>query len=125
MSTQPSTHLNHLDLPVPDVAAATRFFVDGFGFTLTEQRGRDGMAILTSPDMVLVLTRQLDASYPPLFHIGFLQPSSEAVEALYAHLLAIGVEIAEAPKTMRGCLLFYCYAPGNVLVEVSYRGQLP
>ena len=49
--------LNHIDLPVPDVAAATAFFVDGFGFTLAEQRGKDGMAILTRPGMVLVLTR--------------------------------------------------------------------
>ena len=117
--------LNHIDLPVPDVAAATAFFVDGFGFTLAEQRGNHGMAILTSPGMVLVLTRSTEAVYPPSFHIGFLQPSADAVQAAYAHLLASGIAVPEAPKTMRGSLLFYCYAPGGVLVEVSHRGALP
>ena len=117
--------LNHIDLPVPDVAAATAFFVDGFGFTLAEQRGKDGMAILTSPGMVLVLTRAAEAVYPASFHIGFLQGSAEAVHAAHARLLAAGIAVPEAPKNMRGSLLFYCHAPGGVLVEVSYRGALP
>ncbi|MFP5393105.1 MAG: VOC family protein [Gammaproteobacteria bacterium] len=116
--------LNHIDLPVPDVVAATRFFVDGFGFSILEQRGRDGMAILSGPGMVLVLAHAPDAVYPPTFHIGFLQDSAQAVHDAWRHLQACGVD-APAPKVMRGSLLFYCRAPGGVLVEVSYRGPLP
>ena len=117
--------LNHIDLPVPDVAATADFFVRGFGFTVAETRGNHGMAILTAPGMVLVLTRDPDAVYPSLFHIGFLQPSEEAVHAAWAHLQASGVELPEAPKHMRDSLLFYCRAPGGILVEVSHRGTPP
>ncbi len=115
--------LNHLDLSVPDVAAAAAFFLDGFGFCLLEQRGRGGMAILQGSGMVLVLTRDPQPVYPASFHIGFLQPTPEAVHAAHQHLLAIGIEVPAAPALMRGTLLFYCRVPGGILVEVSYRAK--
>jgi lactoylglutathione lyase len=114
--------LNHLDLSVPDVAAATAFFVDGFGFTLIEQLGNHGMAILNGDNgFVLVLTRCEAPPYPKTFHIGFLLPTEDALRRAYASLVAAGIEVPAPPATMRGALLFYCRVPGGILVEVAHR----
>ena len=118
--------LNHLDLCVPDVAATAQFFTDGFGFRLLERRGRDGMAILAGEGgFVLVLTRNAEPVYPKTFHIGFLQGSAEAVDAAHARLSAAGIEVPPVPSTMHGAYLFYCKAPGGILIEISHRGPLP
>ena len=115
-------HLNHLDLSVPDVAAAAAFFVDAFGFTVVDKRGNGGMTILTGDGpFVLVLSRCAEPYYPKTFHIGFLQSSADAVMAAYARLTKAGVEIDEPPREMRGALLFYCRVPGGILVEVAWR----
>lgn len=115
-------HLNHLDLSVPDVAAAAAFFGSGFGFTLIEERGNHGMAILRGRDgFVLVLTRCAEPQYPKTFHIGFLLPSEAAVTEIYAHLLGAGIDVPAPPAWMRGALLFYCNVPGGILVEVAHR----
>jgi catechol 2,3-dioxygenase-like lactoylglutathione lyase family enzyme len=53
--------LNHLDLPVPDVAATAAFFTDHLGFTLLDMRGNAGLAVLQGDGgFVLVLTRRQD-----------------------------------------------------------------
>jgi len=114
--------LNHLDLSVPNVTAATAFFVDGFGFNLTGQLGNNGMAILSGANsFVLVLTRCAEPQYPKTFHIGFLLPSEPAVQDAYARLLAAGIDVPTPPARMRGALLFYCTVPGGILVEVAHR----
>jgi len=114
--------LNHLDLSVPNVTAATAFFVDGFGFSVTELRGNNGMAILSGADgFVLVLTRCAEPRYPKTFHIGFLLPSEQALRHAYARLLAAGIDVPSPPAAMRGALLFYCMVPGGILVEVAHR----
>jgi lactoylglutathione lyase len=114
--------LNHLDLSVPDVAAATAFFTEGFGFQLTEQYGNHGMAVLRGDGpFVLVLTRCAEPQYPKTFHIGFHLPSEEAVTQAYAALLAAGIDVPSPPAAMRGAYLFYCRAPGGILVEVAHR----
>jgi lactoylglutathione lyase len=114
--------LNHLDLSVPDVAAAAAFFADGFDFTLTDTRGNGGMAIMSGAGgFVLVLTRCAEPCYPKTFHIGFLQPSTEALMHAYQRLLAAGIAVASPPAEMRGALLFYCHVPGGILVEVAHR----
>ena len=116
--------LNHLDLSVPDVAAAAAFFIDGFDFTLTDTRGNGGMAIMTGADgFVLVLTRCVEPCYPKTFHIGFLQPSAQAVMHAYQRLIAAGIAVPNAPAQMRGSLLFYCHVPGGILVEVGHRPE--
>ncbi|WP_457356399.1 VOC family protein [Roseateles sp. P5_D6] len=117
--------LNHLDLSVPDVTAATAFFEAAFGFTLRQIKGNDGMAILDGEGgFVLVLTRAKDATepmYPKTFHIGFLLASEQAVMSAHARMLDAGIELAQPPRVMRGSLMFYCHAPGGILVEVSHR----
>ena len=116
-------HLNHIDLPVPDVAAATAFFVDGFGFSLLS--APPGMAILKGiGGTVLALSHDPAPVYPKDFHIGFLQPTAQAVTEAYQHLLAAGIHVPEAPAMSYGALLFYCQVPGGIVVEISYRGPL-
>lgn len=117
--------LNHIDLPVPDVAATAAFFTDHFGFRLLEARGNHGMAILMGEGgVVLVLTRlraEGAQDFPDAFHIGFLLDSEAAVHAAHDRLARAGVADLPAVQHMRGATLFYLRAPGNILVEVSYR----
>jgi catechol 2,3-dioxygenase-like lactoylglutathione lyase family enzyme len=118
-------HLNHLDLPVADVAATAAFFCAHLGFRQLDMRGNYGIAILQADDgFVLALTRlraESPPSYPDNFHIGFLLDSAAAVHALHARLVAAGLPDLRAPAEMRGALLFYFHAPGGILVEVSHR----
>ena len=117
--------LNHLDLSVPDVPAAVSFFETAFGFTLLKTKGNDGMAILRGDGgVVLVLTRAAPTPsplYPKTFHIGFLLPSEAAVWDAFQRMQTAGIELPQEPQTMRGSLLFYCQAPGGLLVEVGHR----
>jgi catechol 2,3-dioxygenase-like lactoylglutathione lyase family enzyme len=117
--------LNHLDLAVPDVAQTAAFFKAVFGFTEIETRGRTGaMTILEGDGFELVLTRSspTDAPpYPKTFHVGFLVPTEQGVNDAYARLATAGIDPPQAPGIVRGRLMFYCRAPGGVLVEVSHR----
>jgi len=119
--------LNHLDLSVPDVAAAASFFQAAFGFTLLKTKGSDGMAILRGDGgVVLVLTRAAPVDhplYPKTFHIGFLLPTGEAVWDAYERVRSTGTELPHAPQAVRGSLTFYCHAPGGLLVEVGHRPE--
>ena len=116
--------LNHLDLPVADVAAARDFYVEHLAFTHMETRGQNGLAILRDSDgLVLVLSRlQKSGSqhFPEGFHIGFHIAEEAAVHGLYSRLRAAGVA-DQPPSVQRGALSFYFHAPGDVLVEVACR----
>jgi len=112
--------LNHLDLPVPDVAATADFFVRGFGFAQLFQRGGE-MALLRDDDgFALVLTRSAAPRYPDDLHIGFLQPSDAAVHDVHRRLCEAGID-APAPFVAHGCLQFWMEAPGGVRIEISHR----
>jgi catechol 2,3-dioxygenase-like lactoylglutathione lyase family enzyme len=120
--------LNHLDLPVPDVAATAAFFTSHFGFRLCETRGNNGFALLLGTGgFALVLTRRRAEGvqdFPDTFHIGFLVESEAAVHALHARLQAAGVPDLPPVSFQRGATLFYVQAPGGVLVEVSHRSSV-
>jgi catechol 2,3-dioxygenase-like lactoylglutathione lyase family enzyme len=120
--------LNHLDLPVPDVAATAAFFTTHFGFRLVDTRGNNGFALLAgSGGFALVLTRRRAAGaqdFPDTFHIGFLVESEAAVHALHARLQAACVAELPPVSFQRGATLFYVHAPGGVLVEVSHRASV-
>lgn len=84
--------LDHLDLHVPDVLEARDFFVAHFGLVSVETRGAGGLAILhDDTGLELVISRPIDK---------------------------FGVELRSPPREMRGMWLFYCFAPGRILVEV-------
>lgn len=118
--------LNHLDLMVPDVAAACDFFVKYFGFTVVEKKGRDALTVLRhSGGMALVFSNlgRLEAvGYPRDFHIGFVVDTRAEVDATYEKLAADGVA-AEPPKRLHGGWVFYVITPGGISAEVaSYEG---
>jgi catechol 2,3-dioxygenase-like lactoylglutathione lyase family enzyme len=118
--------LNHLNLSVSDVPQLTRFFEESFGFHPTVQRGTGTFSVLSGDDG-FVLTLMYDKNvtsktYPPLFHVGFLVSSTDAVRERHARIVEAGYE-APAPDILkRGggkTYGFYCHAPGGVMVEVS------
>jgi catechol 2,3-dioxygenase-like lactoylglutathione lyase family enzyme len=117
--------LNHIDLAVPDVALTSGFFKTVFGFVEIETKGNAGMTILNGSDgFELILTRAHASNtplYPKTFHIGFLVSSEQEVQDTYCRLRATGVELPAPPRSVRGHLMFYCRAPGGILVEVSHR----
>lgn len=124
--------LNHLDLHVPDIAAARDFFCQCLGFTEVEMRGANGLAILhDDAGLELVLSRPIEkfggADTPTAgantYHIGFIQPRREDVDALFARVKAFGAEVWNEPAEIRGGWLFYCFAPGRILVEIGWRPE--
>ncbi|WP_235364681.1 VOC family protein [Sphingomonas sp. ERG5] len=122
--------MNHLDLHVPDVAATRDFLIEHFGLTEVETRGADGLAILNDDaGLEIVISRPI-AKFGGMdqislgratYHIGFILPVREAVDALHARLVAADAEIWNAPSAIRGGWVFYCFAPGRILIEVGWR----
>lgn len=116
--------LNHLDLSVPDVAAASAFLTRHFGFTLLHTKGRHGMAVMAGDGgVVLVLTRNEAASYPKTFHIGFLLDDPAEIAAKHAELAAAGVTGLSALQELRGAPGFYYQTDWGILLEVA--GRMP
>ena len=81
--------LNHLNLIVNNVAAATIFFETYFDFKCTLIKGDNIIAILEGRDnfsLVLMSQKQGDVNYPPNFHIGFMLDTKEEVVAVHEKL---------------------------------------
>jgi catechol 2,3-dioxygenase-like lactoylglutathione lyase family enzyme len=114
-------HINHIDIPVPDIAATRDFFVNQLGFAHVATLGQDRLAILKDDHgTVLVLSRAKNGSAPADgFHIGFLLESRDAVDAMNERLQT-GLSCA-APRDMHGGYVFYFEAPGPILIEVGHR----
>lgn len=118
--------LNHTNLTTYDVPALTEFFCSLFDFQVVDERSSK-LAVLRNPAGFL-LTLMYDKrmtpqqGYPGLFHVGFLQPTQNAVDLVH-HALSARSYIAPKPaKLQRGgpaAYGFYCEAPGGVMVEVS------
>lgn len=115
--------LNHLDLQVPDVIAAAAFFERHFQFEVHGNRSSPAIAILSGEGgftLVFQRRREADGPYPEGFHVGFLVGDEAAVREKHAAITAAGVESGPVTVNNRG-VMFYCKAPGDVLVEVSCR----
>ena len=120
-------NLNHLNLIVPDLDAAQDLFVGTFGFSVMLRRG-DALVALTGTDgftLVLAASRRFGGDgapqYPEGFHVGFVQETREAVDALHARLADTAVELSHAPRMMHGSYGFYFTALGGLLFEISTR----
>ncbi|MBO2011911.1 VOC family protein [Hymenobacter negativus] len=122
LSPTTAMQLKHLNLVVPDVPQAQAFFETFFDFH-GEQNKNNMLTILRDPhDFVLVITRLTaddPANYPRWFHIGFIADTPEQVHAKYEQLHAGGVAIEAKPRVLHGSLVFYFYAFGYLLTEVS------
>jgi catechol 2,3-dioxygenase-like lactoylglutathione lyase family enzyme len=123
--------LNHLDLHVPDVDAAVAFFTRYFDLTLIDVRGNGALAILSDGQgLELVLSQPAEKlgatdqlGRPVSYHVGFIVDDRTSVDRINAAMIADGLDV-RPPREMRGGWLFYCSAPGNVLVEVGARPLL-
>ena len=122
--------LNHLDLHVSDVIATRDFFTTFFDFTLIETRGTNGLAILSDDaGLELVISRPVakfgsadaESVGAHTYHIGFKLADRADVDQQYMRLKVGGVDMPDEPRELRGGWMFYCIAPGRVLVEVSCR----
>lgn len=117
--------LNHINLPVSDVATSSSFFEQYFGFKCIGKKGDNLIAILQGTDgFTLVLmadnfNRNGNTTFPDAFHVGFLLESNEEVTNIYNRLLAAGFATEQAPANIRGGYGFYFNAPGNILTEVT------
>ena len=123
--------LNHLDLHVRDVAATRDFFIEFLGFEHIDTRGANALAILRdNSGLELVISRPAEkfggtdqvTVGAVTYHVGFILPQKDEVDALYARLKNAGAELTHEPRALRGGWLFYCIAPGRILVEIGWRG---
>ena len=110
--------LNHLNLTVTDPIVTSAFLARYFA--LRAGGGNGGMQVLYD-DRGMVLTlikgRPGDVKYPPTFHVGFIQPSEQDVDAINARLRQDGFEV-DPPARMHGAWTFYFTAPGGFTIEV-------
>jgi catechol 2,3-dioxygenase-like lactoylglutathione lyase family enzyme len=122
-------HLNHVNLPVTNVAAARSFFERFLGFE-TVRAGGDALAILDDgygTTLVLMNVGRLDAArdgseppvYPAGFHVGFIVDSRTEVDGVYARLAAAGHPLDHEPRRQHGSYGFYVTALDGILFEVA------
>ncbi len=109
------------------MVAARRFLETYFGLqgtrnpytgTTVTDSGNAGFCVLFD-DAGLVLTLmkgRADLVYPPTFHIGFIQSSEDAVNALHERLRSDGFDAD--PPSRSHAYSFYVRAPGGFTVEV-------
>lgn len=122
--------MNHIDIHVPDIAATSAFLIRHFGLTLQDMRGVNGLAILNDDaGLEIVISRPIEkfggVDQQELgrvtYHLGFIQAGRDDVDRLYCDLKESDAELIGEPREMRGGYLFYCLAPGRVLIEVGWR----
>ena len=112
--------LNHLNLTVSNVLETYRFLEKYFGLKGLGGEPREAMGFLSDDNgLVLALFRGKDGkvSYPPGFHIGFIQESEERVNQINERLREDGINVPK-PARLHGSWTFYFQAPGGFTVEV-------
>lgn len=116
--------LNHMDLPVADVAGVKEFFITHFGFRLVSERD-DGLTVLVDEaQFVLTLTVLLEdekTPYPSGFHLGFNLATEAELRDVHDRLTAAGADIVRPLGMLGAALCFHCLAPGAVLIELAWR----
>ena len=118
--------LNHTNLTTYNVPALKEFFSSVFGFQILNERG-DKLAVLRNSEgflLTLMFDKRMtpERGYPGLFHVGFLQPTQQAVDLMHEALIARNYMAPKPANLQRGgppAYGFYFEAPGGVLVEVS------
>jgi catechol 2,3-dioxygenase-like lactoylglutathione lyase family enzyme len=117
--------LNHINLPVLDVASLRDFFVQHFAFVPIHSPAGSPLAVLRGDSGFILNIMQRkpdDGAFPKDFHVGFLFDSTDAVLAMHATLAATGIRIGDVERMTRRSITsdtFYCFAPNDVMVEVS------
>lgn len=115
--------IRHVALFVKELESAVDFYTRIMGMKIEWQPDPDNVYLTNGGD-VFALHR---ADYVPqaqqrLDHIGFALKTLEDVDNWYAHFVANGVKITEAPKTHRdGSHGFYCLDSVGHLLELIYH----
>lgn len=113
--------LNHINLVVGNTTTATQLFVKYFGFTCTEIKGDNIVAVLKGTDdftLVIMKAKDTQPTYPQAFHIGFMQDSEQAVADIHTRLKADGIEVGQEPRNIRDSHGFYFMFEG-LMIEVG------
>ena len=120
--------LNHINIAVQDVPLTRAFLEEHFGLRFIGALAPDKLAALVDDAASIVTISNLEKdtvySYPRTFHIGFSQPSREAVDRVRTGLCQAGYEV-ELPKMIHGAWSFYFAAPGGFTIEVMYQEPIP
>jgi len=113
--------LNHINLAVPNVPQSRAFFETYFGLRCLMAPAPETLVVLADEsDCVVTLSnfnKASDVSYPNAFHVGFIQPSREAVDVIHLRLQDDGHAVGPC-KEFHGAWTFYFKAPGGFTIEV-------
>ena len=117
--------LNHVNLTSSDMSADVAMFERYFGLRTLVVRGEQVAVMEDDDGMVFILnnhSREREPfAYPKdftLLHIGFIQETREAVDALHARLVADGWDVPE-PRDFHNAWTFYFKAKGGYFIEVA------
>lgn len=111
--------LNHINLTVTDVIAASTFLQTWFG--LSSLGGNAGMDVLLD-DSGTVLTlmkagRNVTVDYPGHFHIGFFIEGDDQVDDLNRRMREAGIDVSLPER--HHAYGFYVDAPGGFSIEIG------
>ncbi|MGP4694208.1 VOC family protein [Agrobacterium cavarae] len=117
--------MNHINLFSHDTEADRAMFERYFGLRTLVVRGTK-MAIMQDDAGLVLIVNHFDTKldgfdYPKsldILHIGFIQETREAVDAMYSRLSGDGWETQE-PKDTHGAWSFYFRTKGGYFVEVT------
>ena len=114
--------LNHINLVVGNVEAATHFFETYFDFKCIHIKGDNVVAILKGTEgftLVIMKDKAGNPNYPGAFHIGFMLNSEGKVIETYQKLKTAGFISEQEPKKIRDSFGFY-FTFENILIEVGH-----
>ncbi len=109
--------LNHLNLSVTDVPAATDFLEKYFGLHKQPGGKKSFCALFDDGGLVLTLMKAANVTYPGTFHIGFGQKSEQRVNEIYQQLKDDGFDMQ--PPQRSHAWTFYVQAPGGFTIEIA------
>jgi catechol 2,3-dioxygenase-like lactoylglutathione lyase family enzyme len=111
---------NHISFPSRDVTATSAFFERYLECSATAF-GTSRILKRRDFDIVIEDGTGRAGQWPDNFHIGFELPTLDALRELYGRLLEDGVRMhTELIGHVRGSR-FFCWIPGDFLLEVNTR----
>lgn len=118
-------HLNHLNLPVTNLAEARAFFEDLLDFQFLAQAGEHIVALSDGNGFMLVLANAAHFGdgepprYPEPFHVGFNLETRAQVDQMYERVAAAGLPLPHRPRYRAFHYSFYFTALDGILFEIA------